>query len=134
LWFIGAIVQFCPDFFPFKVSLLDESIARCLDDVVGIAFLWFDERVGEICSSHARIRGCVFQGSGTNHPEFNRSASTKTIALGQESQTAGHEGLIWFHWVVLLFLYAASDALGQCHCDTLFVAHSNHIGGCCSRR
>ena len=105
------MAPFWPHFLiSFKVSLLDESIARCLDDVAGIAFLWFDECVCEVCSSHASIGSCVFQGSGANPLELNSTVSIETIALGQKSQIASYEGFIWFNRFVLLFLHAPSDA------------------------
>ena len=116
----------------FKVSLQDEIVARSLVDVVGFAFLRLDERVREVCSRHARFTSCILPCVGANCIELGCLVSAEAIAVGQKSQIVGHAWLVWVDGFVLLFLHTTSDAFGQCHRDSLFVAHPNHLGcrGC----
>jgi len=88
----------------FKVSLSHEVVSRSLVDVVGFAFLWFDERIREVCSRYARFTSGILPCGGANCIELGYLVSAKAIAVGQKSQIVGHAWLVWVDGFVLLGL------------------------------
>jgi hypothetical protein len=98
-------------------------------DVVGFAFLWFDERIREVCSRYARFTSGILPCGGANCIELGYLVSAKAIAVGQKSQIVGHAWLVWVDGFVLLFLHPARDAIGQRDRDSLSIAHPNYFGG-----